>query len=472
MWDWLPNPDPILKETGDDISVYEELESDAHLSAVINQRKSGVTDLLWEVDKGKSQARVHKAIQKMFELLDINKIVDEILDDFKWGYQPLEIMWAKPQNGLVYPANVVGKPPEWFIFDSDNNLRFRSRENPTLGEIVPRRKFLLSQYIGRYKSPYGIALLGRCFWPITFKKGGFKFWVAFTEKYGMPFGIGKVPRGASETEYDTMADNLYNMIQDAIAVIPDDASFEFQQSDVSGSADTFHKLLEFCNMEISKAIVGQTLTTESGSRGARSLGETHLKVEEKIITSDKRRVEAVFNTLIKYIAEINFGEAIPLPEFRMYPEEEIDKTLAERDKLLADTGQVQFTQQYIEKAHKFDTGDVIVKEAEKEEMEKPGEDKKKEKEKKADGGKFAEAVFKDQLAIDRLVDSLSNEDLNKQTAFVEPVFKLANKVESFKQFRDGLIKIFPDVRPVEVEKKLRNFLFAAEMWGNLTGEDT
>ena len=73
--------------------------------------------------------------------------------------------------------------------------------------------------------------MSRCFWPVAFKKGGFKFWAVFTEKFGMPWLIGKVPRGTGDTDRAQLLDHLVKMVQDAVAVINDDesiAALEFQ----------------------------------------------------------------------------------------------------------------------------------------------------------------------------------------------------------------------------------------------------
>ncbi len=80
-----------------------------------------------------------------------------------------------------------------------------------------------------------------------------KFWVVFTEKYGIPHLVGKHPRGASKEETETLADLLENMVQDAIAVIPDDSSVEIQEAEKSSSAEIFEKLIDKMNAEISKA---------------------------------------------------------------------------------------------------------------------------------------------------------------------------------------------------------------------------
>ena len=266
-------------------------------------------------------------------------------------------MWKKEKNGQVLPEKVVAKPPEWFCFDDNNHLKFRTKEN-YFGEELPNRKFLCPQSNPSYENPYGERTLSRVFWPVTFKKGGMKFWVIFTEKYGMPHLIGKHPRGASREETETLADNLEQMIQDAIAVIPDDSSVEIQEANKSSSAEIYEKLIDKMNSEISKAILGQTLTTEIGSTGSYAASNTHMRVRQDIIDSDKKLVETTINQLIRWIYELNFAsEEVPI--FELYEKEDVDLVIAQRDKILSETG-VQFTKNYFIKNYGLDDEDFEV----------------------------------------------------------------------------------------------------------------
>ena len=160
-----------------------------------------------------------------------------------------------------------------------------------------------------------------------------KFWVVFTEKYGMPHLIGKHPRGATKEETNTLADMLEDMVQDAIAVIPDDSSVEIQEANKSSSAEIYEKLIDKMNAEISKAILGQTLTTEIGSTGSYAAANTHMAVRQDIVDSDKKLVESVINQLIQWIYEINYSRE-DVPKFELFEPEDVDLTLAQRDKEL------------------------------------------------------------------------------------------------------------------------------------------
>lgn len=195
----LPDPDIVLKKQGKDIRIYKELLCDPHVFACTQSRKAGVLSLDWEINRGLDKDQNAEDIENLLKKLDIQKLMSDILDATQFGFQPLEIIWKRDKSGHIMPERVTAKPPEWFCFDDDNNLKFRTKEN-YYGEIVPNKKFLLAQNNPSYNNPYGERTLSRVFWNVTFKKGGLKFWVVFTEKYGMPHLIGKHPRGSTKEE--------------------------------------------------------------------------------------------------------------------------------------------------------------------------------------------------------------------------------------------------------------------------------
>lgn len=196
----------------------------------------------------------------------------------------------------------------------------------------------------------------------------------------MPHLIGKHPRGASKDETNTLADMLEDMVQDAIAVIPDDSSVEIQEANKSSSAEIYEKLIDKMNAEISKAILGQTLTTEIGSTGSYAASNTHFAIRQDIVDADRKLVESVINQLIQWIYEINFADCRQsakrsgdtfnadnqepnqeVPVFEMYEPEDVDLTLAQRDKILSETG-VKFTKEYFIKAYGLEEEDFDIRE--------------------------------------------------------------------------------------------------------------
>jgi len=488
--DYLPNPDQIQEEMGENQKLYESIMTDPHLTGAISQRKKSVEGMLWEIDRGKAKSEQAKFVEETIKNLDVYRIISDILDAPYYGMSPVEVIWAKPVDGKIVPAQVIGKPPEWFQFDMNNVLRYISRDNQIKGEEIKPRKIILARHNPTYKNPYGDPLLSKIFWPVTFKKGGLKFWVQFSERFGMPLVVGKVPRAGSEAEYQALADQLADTVQDGIIVMPKDSEVDIVEGSKSGGSAVFQDLLVFVNQEISKAILGQTLTTEASSTGTQALGTVHMEVKENLITADKRMVEGCFDTLIRWILEVNFGNSKDAPAFTLYTPEEINLDQVNRDKLLSEiaTVDIEFSQEYIDQKYGFKPGEVTVN---KKEIAAPVVPGKKDSKgpnlgpKKEDGTNddeefeehdhshnFTESIFKDQRAIDFLIESLGPKDYAKQAVFVKPLNDLGQSAENYKEFSEGLIKIFPEVRPEEMEKTLRNFLFVAQTWGMITGAET
>ncbi|KMK50602.1 hypothetical protein RO21_10805 [[Actinobacillus] muris] len=351
----LPNPDPILKKMGKDIAVYRELLSDGQVRSGIRRRKAAIKGLEWRITTTNNE-QVDEKLFAIFNALPLNNIITEMLNAALYGYHVSEIIWAA-QNGLFIPQQIIGKKPEWFVFDDDNRLRFRSKESWIEGELLPEHKFLLTTQEATQDNPYGLGDLSLCFWAATFKKGGFKYWLEFTEKYGSPWLVGKHPRQTSEAEKDELADALEGMIGTAIAVVPNDASVEILEAAGKGtSSDSYERFLNFCKAEINIALLGQNQTTEQESN--RASAQAGLEVIEDIRNDDKAMIEATFNQLLAWICKYNFAVE-QLPKFELYEQESINTDQVERDSKLYAMG-VRFTPQYLEREYGFEQGDIEI----------------------------------------------------------------------------------------------------------------
>lgn len=451
---YLPDPDIVLRKQGKDVKIYRELFCDPHVFACIQSRKAGVLSLEWEINRGLDKAKDAELVEDVLKKLDIHKLINDILDATLFGFQPIEIMWGKVGN-YVLPLELKAKPSEWFCFDEENLLKFRTKEH-YWGEELPSKKFLCPQNNPSYDNPYGERVLSRVFWPVTFKKGGLKFWVVFTEKYGIPHLIGKHPRGATKEETDKLADLLEEMIQDAIAVIPDDSSVEIQEANKSSSAEIFEKLIDKMNSEISKAILGQTLTTEIGSTGSYAASNTHMAVRQDIIDADKKLVEKTINQLIQWIYEINFANA-EVPVFELYEPEDVDLTLAQRDKILSDTG-VKFTKEYFIKTYGLEEEDFDIRE----DIIPVNPNFKQFSEE--------EHLLPGQAQIENLYKFITESELNKQSQnMLAPLIDLFESCENYEEAFDLLTD--KNLRSKQFEQTIQKALFLCELQGRADGLD-
>jgi phage gp29-like protein len=98
--------------------------------------------------------------------------------------------------------------------------------------------------------------------------------------------------------------------------IPDTQKIEVLPA---GAENTLHeRLVRLCNAEMSKAVLGGDLTTESGTKGARSLGDTQREDQTAYARHDAGSCSATIKRdLLTPLVVLTFGEAARrhVPEF-------------------------------------------------------------------------------------------------------------------------------------------------------------
>jgi len=480
---YIPDPDEILNKNGKTFHVYRKLMYDSQISACVNSRKAGTKSLDWDIDRGRENTPKSDLIKDFYR--DNNPLIDTLIDSIlmapAYGFQPIEVIWGRVGE-YILPIDMKAKNQEWFQFGVGGELRLL-KGNTFTGISLPDRKFLTPTYNdihNNFYNPYGDRLLARCFWPATFKRTGIKWWVTFTEKYGMPYLIGKVPRGASDNAKEAMKANLENMVLDAIAVIEEGTEVEFESPSkgqaVASSTNTYEGLINQCDSQISKVLLGQTLTTDQGNSNASyALGKVHSTVKRDIVQTDKKLVEKTCNLLNKWIIEVNFGDTNDVPKFSLYLENDVHKEKAERDSLLSTKMGVKFKKNYFIRNYGIDSSDFEINENEgkvftprpKDPSEAGKADKKIEKDSKVPSpGDFSE------YHTDRVVSMFTDEVLQREIKnTVQPVLKMLKETNSYEEALKVLNEIKPEMDSFSVHEKLTKLLFIGDLLGNADAAD-
>jgi phage gp29-like protein len=153
--------------------------------------------------------------------------------------------------------------------------------------------------------PNDFGLLTKAAQYVIYKRGNFGDWAQFAEMFGMPFREGRYD------DYDEKTRAALEQMMEAYgganyAILPKNADFKLHDAVKGTAGDLYKELKNACNDEISKIILGNTLTTEQGDKGARSLGEVHMEVEKTKALSDERFIISVLNGKLKAILKL-FG---------------------------------------------------------------------------------------------------------------------------------------------------------------------
>lgn len=325
----LPNPDPILRRAGKNTSVYDEIARDAHVIGELRSLRSGLFSFNTELVRGGDDAASIKSFELAKAFFAKKPCHHTEWADMDWhnysailnGFSVTHLSKYVKHNGHWQPEKVETWSNNRFAFNSDHELLVKTSENPR-GELVDYRRWTCVRHMPSAENPYGLALLSSCFWPWTFKHGGFKFFVQLCERFGIPFPVGKYPVGSQDKDVNNLLDGLARLVQDGIAAIPDDTTIEIIESKLAGEPVP-ERLINFCNAEISKALTSQTLATEQKNGGARAASETHAKRAGDNQRSDRTLVTSFRNQILNSLHTVNFDGGEP-PRFIFKDKREIN----------------------------------------------------------------------------------------------------------------------------------------------------
>lgn len=368
LMDVLPDPDEILAQNNYDYNIYRNLLTDPQLSAAVQQRKQQVQQMDYEIDHDPNYERREEAIE-FFKLLPVKSMINEMLDCVLYGFSVLEIYWEL-QDGKIIPVDVKGKPQEWFIYNTDNELMLRKNVNGIYlfeeGEKLPSFKFIISRHQPTYSNPYGQKILTNCYWPVTFKRSTIEYWQTSVERYGMPFLIGYYPAAATPAEQDELLEQLEQMIANNATVMNESFidKIKLLESPKYDIGQIYEYLVKHHNQEISKAVLSVTLTIDAGQSGSYKLGEVHQTMLEYIGLTDKKIVEDGMNQLLSYWHYLNYADWTG-PTFQLKKKEAIIVESAERDVRLNSMG-VEFTEKYLMKRYNLESDDFKIRNGAKE----------------------------------------------------------------------------------------------------------
>ena len=315
-------------------------EKDLHYRAVLQTRALAVAGLPIEVrpaDESRAAKRAARLVEEVIARLDLAALIAHLMDAVAKGYAVAEIVWAT-DGGVWRPAEIVPRPAHWFRFDRESGRILRLADGSAEGQEIPPYRMIM------HTPPLssGIPLLGgvarSALWAWVFKSYALRDWARFCELFGQPIRVGKYHAGASRDDVDVLKQAVYSLGSDAAAVIPQEMALELiEAGGKSASADLYHQLIEYLDRQVSKAVLGQTMTTDDGSSLAQA--RVHNEVRADLLRADARAIEAtITRDLIAPLVRLNLGDA-PLPVLHLVVEEPEDMAaLAEQVAKLAAAG--------------------------------------------------------------------------------------------------------------------------------------
>lgn len=441
--------------------LFEEMEEkDTHLFSQFQTRKLAVQGLPWEITPASDDARDVQIADFCREWLegleDFDDYILDLLDALPKGYSAMEPSWdvSEGQAVILGMEHIHAKK---VTFWNSMTPRILTEAEPVNGVEAPPFKLIYHRYKARSGYDTRAGIMRVCAWMYLFKNYDVKDWISFAEVYGQPIRLGKHAPGATDTEKDALLDAVRSIGSDAAAIISRNTEIEFVTAQKTGSVNLYERLAKWCDEQMSKAVLGQTLTSSSGDVGSQALGNVHNDVRQDLTEADCKALGKTFrHQAIRPMVGFNFGWDAPLPMFRLLYEPPEDlKAAAETYKTLAETG-LDISQEHM--SQRFQ---IPMRSESETPLLRQGQ---------SDTVPLKRVALSDRPVLDGQRDpqetivSRSMELVSLDT-LVDTVKAELDRATSLEQFRDNIITMYSALPDQELTRVLKQALVLAELAG-------
>lgn len=456
---FLENPDPtVLSEgKGKGLDFYDEVDRDPHAGSVLQTRYLGLSGEKWEINPGDDTPAAKEIAEFVTGVLsncNFKQMKQEILQAILYGFYNAEVMY-QVVDGKITIKKFICKHPRRFRFTMDREIRLLTRDNPEKGEEIPDCKIITFSY-GDSDNPYGKGLGQKLWWSVWFKKHGIKFWLIFLDKFGMPTGVGKYPSGALDPEKKTLKEAVDAIHSETGIIIPEGMSIDLLEASRGGKV-TYESLCEYFDKQMSKAVLGQTLTTEV-SGGSLAASQTHDEVRQDIKEADAGLLaETLDQTVIKWVVDYNFATVSAYPTFRFVTEkEQVLKELAERDEVLVNQIGVEVDPNYFYDTYNLPRPEGGAKITKPQSQPQPQSQPKQ---------------FSEEPDQPDPIDILTSKVLDQGSTdkLLQPIKKLLGQAKDIEEFRDNLLETYAHMDGADLAKAMQQAFVIAEQSGDFDG---
>ena len=283
--------------------IYRDVEIDLHLSGCIQQREGFVLSRSFKLVNENGDEDEEAA--KYFNTSWFKQLMKFALDANYWGHSLIELGGVVTDiNGLLTYSGVTLIPRKHVIPEYHRVI-------PELGmewkDGIDYQKPPFSDWLIEVGQPDNLGLYLKAATQTIPKKNALAFWDTFAEIFGMPMRIARTT-SRDEKERAKMEKMMADMGTEGWGIFQEGTEIEVVESSKGDAFNVYDKRIDRANSELSKLIIGQTMTIEDGSSLSQS--ETHLEVFQNLVEADCDTLrDVVNNQLIPHMIQHGF----PLP---------------------------------------------------------------------------------------------------------------------------------------------------------------
>ncbi len=296
--------------------IYRDVEVDLHLSGCVMQREGFVMARSFKIVD--TQGNENEEAMHFFDQAWFKQLLKLSLSSIYWGHSLIELGDITTDGDGCMTYSGVTLLPRKHVIPEFHRIITDLGQDWTSGIDYHQQQF--ADWLIEVGEPTDLGLYHKAATATIPKKNMLAFWDTFGEIFGMPMRIAR-----TNSRDKTVLATLDKMLREAGAslsmVAGTDTEIEFVESGKSDAFNVYDKRIDRANSEISKLIIGQTMTIEDGSSLSQS--QTHLEVFENLINADCDMLrDMVNNQLIPRMVRHGF----PVKGLRFEWDEAVDYT--------------------------------------------------------------------------------------------------------------------------------------------------
>ena len=321
-----PNRQPLY-------DIYRDTLIDLHLSGCIEQRKGFVMSRSFKIVDAKGNEQ--KEALHYFQQAWFKQLLKHALDSIYWVHSLIELGDITIDGDGCICYDGVKLIPRKHVIPEYSRVISDLGQSWTSGMNYKEPPF--TDWLIEAGEPENLGLLLKAATQTIPKKNMLSFWDTFGEIFGMPMRIAKTTT-RDPKEFSKLENMMRNAAASLYAVTGMDTEIEFVESGKGDAYNVYDKRVDRANSELSKLIVGQTMTIEDGSSLSQS--QTHLEVFENLVDSDRDMLrDIVNNQLIPRMVKHGF----PVKGMRFEWDDAVDYTPEQQvafEKMISDRYEV------------------------------------------------------------------------------------------------------------------------------------
>lgn len=310
------------------LTLAEEMEErEPQYRSTLSQRKFAVcsSQVVVEAASDSAEHRAHAdAVRELTRTDPFGRLLFHMQDAIGKCYSIVEQLWdTDGPGGMWWPRDYRWREPRWYKLDHKTLSALRLEDGSMEGRDLPPAKYVIHHPLLKSGLPARGGLARLVAIAYMAKRFSAPQLVRFMEVMGIPARIGKYPSGTAKADRVELLRQLRRMGSDAAAVVPEGVNVHLLEARGRGGPAEMVSALNWWDSQISKAVVGQTMTTDSGSSRAQS--KTHYSVRVDFTQHDNRQTSGTINRdVVRPFVNLNFGPQERYPRVMLQVEEAED----------------------------------------------------------------------------------------------------------------------------------------------------